>query len=171
MRSPERSAPAIIDPKDTVVQEKFKSPGCAPRLLSAVISTQSKSITKTHAVTLGLKFAESFPFYGISLHSLMHRFPSYGSMFAVQDVFDLWNENSHAINSEVNIGDELIQIDSFATKNLSSSELKQIMDGDAGSLAHLQFRDLVTNQTYVIRAQRHFSQVLLTCERLHLMST
>ena len=87
------------------------------------------------------------------------------TFISVQDVFDLWNEHGKSINSEVNIGDELIQIDGLATKGMGATHLKQAVDGDPGTLVQLQFRDLVTNQLYDIRAQRHLPQVSYSLAR------
>jgi hypothetical protein len=62
VKSPERRAPTIID--FTGAQDKIKSPSGAPRLLSALAPKPSKPSTTTDGVTLGVKVAESYPYYG-----------------------------------------------------------------------------------------------------------
>ena len=67
-RAPERCAPPALNPKDIQVgaMDKIKSPSCAPRLLSSVTPKQATPVPKAGGSTLGIKFADTYPYYGIS---------------------------------------------------------------------------------------------------------
>ena len=76
---------------------------------------------------------------------------------AVQDISELMDEAGKIVNNELNIGDELVQIDGLDTKAMSIADFKQRLYGDCspGTVVSLQFRDLVTNKFYTIKAQKH----------------